>query len=339
MITALTILSYFGIAQALFLALVYFSGYGKHQQHRGLGWLFLLFTVAMASIVLSSTIGASFNELLEHVEYLLTFSAGPVLYVVANDLRRNPSLSKTTLSLHFSPAILYLALVVVERMTGPLFYIPILIPLLHMQAYSGWLVYTVLKNRLSPEQPFAEAGQSWLNLLSILLVTLHAAQWMRILLPDAAYMEFLIPVTAFASMYALMIFGFLNPALYTDSGTFSFKRSALQFRKQLNLLEHHMSKQQMYRNQHLTLDLLASEMNIPSNEISFIINKGLNKNFNEWINQYRVNLVKELLDDAANHHLTIDALAEEAGFNSRSSFYDAFKKVTGTTPTKYRQNR
>jgi formate hydrogenlyase subunit 3/multisubunit Na+/H+ antiporter MnhD subunit len=65
MITALLILSYFGIAQSLLLAVIYSKGYGKHPKNGGLASLFLLFSAAMTVIVLSIILENKFLGMLE----------------------------------------------------------------------------------------------------------------------------------------------------------------------------------------------------------------------------------------------------------------------------------
>jgi AraC-like DNA-binding protein len=61
----------------------------------------------------------------------------------------------------------------------------------------------------------------------------------------------------------------------------------------------------------------------------------LNQNFFDFINFYRVQEVKTRLNDPAEKHLTFVALAQEAGFNSKSAFYAAFKKHTKMTPSQF----
>jgi AraC-like DNA-binding protein len=338
MITALLILSYFGIAQSLLLAVIYSKGYGKHPKNGGLASLFLLFSAAMTVIVLSIILENKFLGMLEVAEYLLTFSAGPIFYLVAKDLRGESVRRTWILILHFTPAFLYLFSTMGLQLSGSTLSLPILIPLLHMQAYSAWVILSTWKNEYHQENPFKVSGHGWLKLLSVMLILFHSAQWIRFSLSGSEYLEFIVPVTGFGLIYVLMFAGFINPSLYAEGTRGALKSEAEHYKHQLVVLENKMRESKIYRNKALTLDLLAGEVQIPSQQISFIINKGLNKNFNEWINEYRVSMVKKMLSKSSNQHYTIDALADEAGFNSRSSFYDAFKKITGTTPTNFRKH-
>jgi AraC-like DNA-binding protein len=91
-----------------------------------------------------------------------------------------------------------------------------------------------------------------------------------------------------------------------------------------------------YINPNLTLPLLAQELNIRPQLLSQFINDNLNKSFTQFINEYRIEEAKQLLKN--NTQLKIDAVGMECGFNSSSTFYSTFKKITGTTPSSYQKN-
>jgi len=90
----------------------------------------------------------------------------------------------------------------------------------------------------------------------------------------------------------------------------------------------------VYTNPDFTINMLADSMRVPAEKISAAINKMMNKNFFELINEKRVDRAKQLLDNKINQ-ITIEAIAYESGFNSRASFYRAFKKYTTLTPSEY----
>ena len=71
--------------------------------------------------------------------------------------------------------------------------------------------------------------------------------------------------------------------------------------------------------------------------ISQVLNEHMNQNFFDFINRYRIEWVKELLSDPGNNDQKIFSLAYDSGFNSKSTFYNLFKKTVGVTPTVFRQ--
>ena len=97
-----------------------------------------------------------------------------------------------------------------------------------------------------------------------------------------------------------------------------------------------MEEKELYKNSTLTLPELAQEMNISQHYLSEVINTQLGKNFYDFVNGYRAEEVMRRMRDPKASHLTILAIALEAGFNTKSSFNTFFKKYTGLTPSQYR---
>jgi len=104
------------------------------------------------------------------------------------------------------------------------------------------------------------------------------------------------------------------------------------------LLKNHMKEAEPYLNAMLTIDDLANQIEIPTKDLSVLINHNLNKHFFDFVNEYRIEKAKELLvsEDRKGH--TVLEILYEVGFNSKSSFNTAFKKYTQVTPTLYRKN-
>lgn len=103
----------------------------------------------------------------------------------------------------------------------------------------------------------------------------------------------------------------------------------------LNFLE----KQQPYLNPELSLPELARQMGYSASQLSALINKETGKNFNELINSYRIQTVKERLVDPAYSHLSILGIAFESGFNSKATFNRAFKQFTRQTPSEFLKSK
>src|SRR6185369_16865270 len=97
-----------------------------------------------------------------------------------------------------------------------------------------------------------------------------------------------------------------------------------------------MEQDKLYQEADLTLQNLADRIQLPSYQVSQAINDGMNKNFYDLVNSYRVEEAKRLLLDAKNKDFTILSVGFEAGFNSKTTFNTVFKKFTGLTPTEYR---
>lgn len=96
-----------------------------------------------------------------------------------------------------------------------------------------------------------------------------------------------------------------------------------------------MEEEKIYADKTLSLDSVSRQLHSNQKYISQLINEEFHQNFNHFVNSYRVKKAMTLLSDVNNHH-TIEATYEEAGFNSKSTFNTAFKKITGVTPSTFR---
>lgn len=109
-------------------------------------------------------------------------------------------------------------------------------------------------------------------------------------------------------------------------------------KEHLKKLTELMEKEKPYLDFELTLQKLAIQTDIPERELSMLINHHLNKHFFDFINEYRIEDAKILLKDPSKKEFTVLEILYEVGFNSKSSFYTAFKKATNQTPTAYRKS-
>ena len=88
----------------------------------------------------------------------------------------------------------------------------------------------------------------------------------------------------------------------------------------------------------LNADYLANKFDISSSKLSNVIKLFSDKKFNDYINEFRIELAKELLAHKDYKNYTITSIGLESGFNSKSSFYATFKKHTNLTPTEYQKS-
>lgn len=100
-----------------------------------------------------------------------------------------------------------------------------------------------------------------------------------------------------------------------------------------------IESKKLYLNGKLTLDELAKSVNTNPKYISQAINHGLELSFVDFINKYRVEESKKQLLDTDNSLLTLEAIGLKSGFNSKSSFFRAFKKHTNLTPKQFTENK
>ncbi len=98
-----------------------------------------------------------------------------------------------------------------------------------------------------------------------------------------------------------------------------------------------MDEEKPHLNPELTIQELSGKVNIQKHHLTYIINHGLNKNFFNFVNEYRVEEFKRKAANPNLNHLTLLALAFDSGFNSKSSFNNIFKNITGQTPSEFKK--
>ncbi|MBK8491293.1 MAG: tetratricopeptide repeat protein [Saprospirales bacterium] len=96
-----------------------------------------------------------------------------------------------------------------------------------------------------------------------------------------------------------------------------------------------VQEEEPFLNPNLSLRALAGQIEIHPSQLSWLLNNRLGKNFNEFINSYRVAHFKKLAVDPANAHIALIGLAFECGFNSKTVFNTYFKKEVGMTPKEF----
>lgn len=99
-----------------------------------------------------------------------------------------------------------------------------------------------------------------------------------------------------------------------------------------------MENKKPYLEPELTLSELSSQLSTNTSFLSKVINDGTGKNFNDFINAYRVKDVINKLNAGEQKSQTLLGIAYDAGFNSKATFNRAFKKNTGKTPKEYMQS-
>lgn len=198
----------------------------------------------------------------------------------------------------------------------------------------------------------------WMVWMIILLVAT-----IFIILPDL-FIGFPDPISFIPSAFNVLLIGFLSvwglrqmpgfvlsgeselPALAAQSNSpegiqapaVKYEKSALieeDTNRIAAKLEAAMVRDELYLNPNLSLRVLAKHVAVPPNYVSQTLNGHIGETFFDYINRWRIEYAKPLLTASDESVLNI---TYDSGFNSRSSFYKAFKKETGQTPTAYRSS-
>lgn len=113
--------------------------------------------------------------------------------------------------------------------------------------------------------------------------------------------------------------------------------SSKDYKKIQDKISQYLESQQAYLNPDFTLKELAGGVGLHIHEVSEAVNNGFQMNFNELVNQYRVEEVKRRILDPTNHHLSLLSIGLDSGFNSKATFNRVFKKLTGQSPSAFKE--
>lgn len=109
----------------------------------------------------------------------------------------------------------------------------------------------------------------------------------------------------------------------------------LEIQSHVEKINELMASEKVYLNENLNLREFALHLKADPNLISFILNNHLGGNFYDFVNRYRIEEVKNKLNNPGYKHLSLLGIALESGFNSKTTFNRVFKQVTGVTPSEF----
>lgn len=144
----------------------------------------------------------------------------------------------------------------------------------------------------------------------------------------------------------LLLTAVLAAAFYIYKKTRSFEKKEKYKGSPLNpifaeeciiRLKYLMEIEKVYCDADISLQSLAEKMSIAPHLLSQLLNEKIDRNFADYINQYRIEEAKNILKTPRGASLKISAVAIEVGFNTMAAFYNAFKKHTNMTPTQYKK--
>lgn len=301
---------------------------------------FLSFLFLVLSIRVIKSVFFYFNPHLSNIFIQIGLSAciliGPFLYLF---LKSNSDNTKSNWPIHIVPYIIVISIL------GILYsYVD------HRDVWSKWivkaiywqyLIYIVLSFKYI--QPILKKVKTKETLkkidiwhLSIYLGTFFI--WLAYYI--AAYTSYIVGALSFSFILYLMAL----LLIFKNSKESTFFKEKEKYKNKeidmdtLNLIGQKLSiivKKELYLKPNFTLDEAAKELDVTKHLLSQYLNVVLGKSFSNIINEYRIEKAKKLLKTESN--FSVEGIGYESGFNSKSTFFTTFKKITGKTPTEYQK--
>jgi AraC-like DNA-binding protein len=107
------------------------------------------------------------------------------------------------------------------------------------------------------------------------------------------------------------------------------------YAQEIAILDHYFVSSKAYLQPNLTISEVAVATGLPVRELSYLINAYHKKRFNDYLNEMRIAHFLTQTDASTLDNFTIESIALSAGFSSRASFYRAFNRFYGCTPSDY----
>ncbi len=243
----------------------------------------------------------------------------------------------------------------------------VLIKIVSFTLYLALAVLLLLQHRQRIRAIFSYREKVTLNWLAYLLI-LFAIGLVNGLIVLIFFQEFaeqtqvmgFMGVFSLAAVMYLGIMGLMQPVIYRRKEQFFLEQSQAKGQEQSSAedeqpkyrksslaeqdmqriaskLDDAMRQQQLYLDSGLTMPRLAASIGTSPNYLSQTLNSFYQTSFFDYVNGLRVEFAKSLLADADKQGMSIIDIAMESAFNSRSTFYAAFKQAVGMTPAQYRQ--
>lgn len=324
----IAVLSNLGVFQGLFLAMYLMRlKKGDHIANILLACLVLALTIRVGKSVLNHYL--VLVPWARNIGLSAFLSVGPLLFLYGKKILQDYRLQTLDL-VHFIPSFIFAACA---------FIIPNQSNLLSYLSYSLVLL-----------QLFLYVAFSWVNAKANSQLTDHYLWYKKLVvgvfLVGILFLLIFVRIIPFyiagAMIYSLLIYYFSYSLLKKHSFQLGkYQQSKLkrdESDKLLEKLEELLASEKLHCQSRIKLEDLALRLATTSRNLSQTINQNKNKNFSEYINEWRIQEIKNMLSDTSKKDQKIATLAFACGFNNLTSFNQLFRLKTGFTPSQYRKH-
>jgi len=290
----------------------------------------------------------------------------PIIFYFSVLFYTNPSFKfKLSDSKYFILPVIFLIILLLQRAVendSPFFeFLDIIfISLILIQAffYTGLSYLTIRKHQKRIQQFSANTEGINLNWLEYIILTIFIINIVYIIYNlsyNSTSLNVFINLAFLGVIYFVAYYSLKQKEIYPvgekqreelisinkDSETEEIKRKLISDEELLRVksqLETLMETQKPYLDSELNLIRLSELLSVSTHHLSYVINTGFQKNFFQYVNEYRIEYAKKLLKDDSKNRLSILGIAYESGFNSKTSFNTTFKKLTNQTPSEFKNS-
>jgi len=203
-----------------------------------------------------------------------------------------------------------------------------------------WLLYLVMSaavlipviKKLNLKQLSFTDDNTWL--ISVFLG--NAVIWLAYF--TASYTSYIVGALSFSFVFIVMLLSLIKSRESQNKQHIKYENKKIIDSEADSLIEQLtrvMQEKELYKDANITMPQLAKCIGISASYLSQLLNDNCQKSFSLYINEYRIEAAKLLLLEEKK--LSMEAIAEQCGFNSQSTFYSTFKKIVAATPAAFRK--
>jgi AraC-like DNA-binding protein len=265
----------------------------------------------------------------EHLTNAMNLVAWTFLVMLTRRIAGSEVRWPRTIADHLMLPIIYIGIIIAAGMPDIRFLW--LLPVSALSLFAVWRTWRWTRANATPDVV------RQVNAVFAYAIVHGLAQSVRSVFPRVPELREIVPIVMTLSFFAI---GFalsgrwFSPArpLYRKSGLTTDRAHEL-----IDRLDDGMSSAAWYREPELTLSLLAERLGVASQSLSQALNQVRKQTLMEYLGTWRLRDARERLIDPANDCFTVEGVARQSGFASRSAFYKAFKEAEGVTPTVFRE--
>jgi len=342
------------VAMGVFIFILLIST--KNRKNLPIAFLVLSFSIILFQYVLFWTEYQQSFPYLVLIPTVCYYATGPLLYLYFLNLYKKKV--QFNYALHFFPAILmivpniqlwlkYLGLMDIQ---SPILSIPYgyWVIAAHMVLYTV-LIFLLIRKHRNLTSEYAKIRSKWATILGVLYAAFVLSYISYYSLVKFTFFndvhDYMISIMMSISIYAIGYFIFKQPRVFNGefwSHLFLKQQSDSQLTENTKeefytgLLQH-IETNKPYLDNNLRLVQLADEVGLSTHTLSMIINDRSSKNFNQFINEFRLREAEKMLMEGSSN--SIKSIYFDVGFNSKATFYKAFKNKYHCTPQQFKQQR
>ena len=345
----------FGVIQGIILSILIIFKKNQKLFNYYFGAFLLLLSLASAKIILQETVPGFLNKF--HLPLLYKFAFGPLLYIFVKELLFRNTKSFSANFIHFIPTIVF---DILFRIAVPVLgfqnsdyqvqlfnlYVLNIGSLIYNLGYWFLALQLLLRYKSEKKNGFQIIEKriayylkrilafdflASISTLAFLLLTIYYGKYDF----DGFQSYYINYIVITLYIYYLSYIVYIFPEIELISPNFTStdgKKDSNPIR--LVELKNEIVNKKYFTDPDINLNKISEQLNISPRELSRIINTEAEMNFNDFLNEIRIEYFKKLLDE---DKFSIEGMAYEAGFKSKTSFYRAFKKSTGQTPSQYQK--